>query len=336
MASLDSKARLARKIDAFEREERRILSGEFSGDPAVNVCEWDDLASAVNVAIASGWSETDDVVLRGRRTLLRVTKLLMASILLDSKASLAREIDAFEREERRILSGEIAGDPLGNVCEWDNLASAVNIAISSGWSETDDVVLRGRKALMRVQDEPFALSVALASSADSAGLRRCPLVQTPLKLVSRLSELCQLCQTDVLVDVGAGDGRVVVQAAASSGCRSIGIEISRLSLEMCRDRLQEASRDDALSPSSATPLLNRVEFLRLDFADSTKLQPILRKATVIFLYLMPDNLDLLSPLLEAELKRGATVVSLLHSIPALEPRVTDDGQFLLYKRRWEE
>lgn len=136
--------------------------------------------------------------------------------------------------------------------------------------------------------------------------RLCPLVITPRPLMTSIVSLLAITRDDVFIDLGSGDGRVVVGVSLHSEVgRAVGVEISSLAIEAAETRAQDAG------------VKSRVKFVQGSFADSSFLRPLLAKATCIYCYLMQENLELLSPLLQESLDRGARLVSLEHDIPAL-------------------
>lgn len=52
-----------------------------------------------------------------------------------------------------------------------------------------------------------------------------PFLGTPIQLTQGLFEMANLTNEDILVDLGCGDGRIVIEAAKQYGCRAIGIEL---------------------------------------------------------------------------------------------------------------
>lgn len=74
-----------------------------------------------------------------------------------------------------------------------------------------------------------------------------PFLATPNDLLEPLFAVADLCRDDVLLDVGCGDGRVVVAAALSRSCRAIGIEQSAELAQRAHDRVIEAGLDEVVS-----------------------------------------------------------------------------------------
>ena len=46
-----------------------------------------------------------------------------------------------------------------------------------------------------------------------------------MRIVDPMLELAEIKKTDVLYDMGSGDGRIVIQAAKKYGARAVGIDI---------------------------------------------------------------------------------------------------------------
>jgi len=109
--------------------------------------------------------------------------------------------------------------------------------------------------------------------------------------------LAEVKKTDIVYDLGCGDGRIVIAAAKEFGARAVGIDIDP-------DRIKE-SRENARS-AGVTRL---VKFRHEDLFEAD-----IREATVVTLYLWPwVNLKLREKLLK-ELKPGTRVVSHSHDM----------------------
>ena len=50
-------------------------------------------------------------------------------------------------------------------------------------------------------------------------------VPTPHDVVAKMLKLAKVTKKDVVYDLGCGDGRIVVTAARTIGCRCVGVEI---------------------------------------------------------------------------------------------------------------
>jgi SAM-dependent methyltransferase len=123
-----------------------------------------------------------------------------------------------------------------------------------------------------------------------------PYVPTPTKVVERMLELASVTQVDVIIDLGCGDGRIVIAAARKFGARGLGVDIDPRLIERA-NRLARAAG-----------VAHLVEF-RVQDATQTELSP----ATVVSLYLTPDANELMRPKLEEQLEPGSRVVT--HNYP---------------------
>jgi tRNA G37 N-methylase Trm5 len=134
--------------------------------------------------------------------------------------------------------------------------------------------------------------VKAESSPAAQGQSLAPYVPTPQDVVERMLTLAQVGPKDVVVDLGSGDGRLVVTAAKKFGARGVGIDIDPA-------RIAEGQAN-AIKDGVA----NLVEFRQQD-----ALEADLSKATVVTLYLLSSSNVKLRPRLLSQLKPGARVVS---------------------------
>ncbi|MGF1598328.1 MAG: amino acid adenylation domain-containing protein [Acidimicrobiales bacterium] len=96
---------------------------------------------------------------------------------------------------------------------------------------------------------------------------------TPCDLIADLLAVAAVGPDDVVVDLGCGDGRVLIEAARRYGCRARGVE-----------------RDPALVARSVTAaeqagLHDRIEVIEADLSDESTLSAALDGATVVFAFL---------------------------------------------------
>ena len=117
-------------------------------------------------------------------------------------------------------------------------------------------------------------------------------VPTPQNVVEAMLEMARVTSTDVVYDLGSGDGRIPITAAKKYGARGVGIEIDPFYLR------------DAIDNRAKAGVVDRVTFLNQDLFDAD-----ISDATVVTLFLLPRlNLRLL-PKLKRELKPGTRIVS---------------------------
>jgi precorrin-6B methylase 2 len=119
-----------------------------------------------------------------------------------------------------------------------------------------------------------------------------PYVPTPENVVAEMLKVANVKKTDVVYDLGSGDGRIVVTAAQKYGARGIGYDLNP-------ERIQEANEN-----AKRAGVTDKVAFRQGDL-----FQADLREATVVTLYLLPSVNLKLRPKLFSELKPGTRVVS---------------------------
>ena len=119
-----------------------------------------------------------------------------------------------------------------------------------------------------------------------------PYVTSPAQIVDAMLELAQVKNSDVVYDLGCGDGRIVISAAKKYGARGVGIDINA-------DRIQEARAN-----ARAAGVDGEVVFETKDLFESD-----IRDATVVALYLLPEVNMRLRPRLLSELRPGTRVVT---------------------------
>jgi SAM-dependent methyltransferase len=119
-----------------------------------------------------------------------------------------------------------------------------------------------------------------------------PYVPTPMNVVQAMLDIAKVGADDFIIDLGSGDGRIVIAAAKERGARGFGVEIVP---NLVNDAKREAARQ-AVS--------ERVQF----HAENLFLTDI-GKATVLAVYLYPNILHQLRPRIFEQLKPGVRVVS---------------------------
>jgi SAM-dependent methyltransferase len=117
-----------------------------------------------------------------------------------------------------------------------------------------------------------------------------PYVQTPMEIVERMVRMAEVKQGDYLIDLGSGDGRIVIEAA-KRGARGLGVDLDP-------ELVKLADRNAA-----AAGVQDRAQFAVRDIFETD-----LSGASVVAFYLLPDfNAKLLPKLLA--LKPGTRIVS---------------------------
>jgi protein-L-isoaspartate O-methyltransferase len=138
----------------------------------------------------------------------------------------------------------------------------------------------------------LAAALAARGALAAEGEPFSPFITTPSEVVERMLELAGTSPSDLVVDLGSGDGRIVITAARKFGARGLGIELDRF--------LVARSRQNA----SAADVADRVRFVHGDVLVSD-----ISEATVVTVYLLPNLISKLQPRFIQELQPGARIVS---------------------------
>jgi len=125
-------------------------------------------------------------------------------------------------------------------------------------------------------------------------------VPTPPTLVEKMLDMAGVTPRDFVVDLGSGDVRNVI-AAAKRGARSLGVEYDTNLVQISRRR------------AAAEGVAGRASFVEGDMFEAD-----ISQATVLALFLLPDNLEQLKPKFE-RLRPGTRIVNNGYQIAGWEP-----------------
>jgi hypothetical protein len=137
----------------------------------------------------------------------------------------------------------------------------------------------------------LAATAALAQS-ESPPPRDAPYFPTPQSVVDRMLQLAKVGPEDFVIDLGSGDGRIVLTAVKRYGARGLGIEIEPSLVSQANWYAQREGVGD-----------------RAKFVEQDLFQTDLRPATVLTLYLFRELNIKLAPRILEQLRPGARVVS---------------------------
>jgi SAM-dependent methyltransferase len=175
-------------------------------------------------------------------------------------------------------------------------------------------MLRGRALLADLK----LLSAGLLAAANcllvlpcaplAQELSKLPYVPTPQVVVDEMMKMANVTAKDFVVDLGSGDGRVIINAAQKFKASGLGVDIDAKLVEFANNKAKTEGVAD------------RVKFIAQDMFKTD-----ISRATVVTLYVMPDFMEKLRPKLLAELKPGARIVSHDYHMSQWEP----DRQFSL-------
>jgi hypothetical protein len=141
------------------------------------------------------------------------------------------------------------------------------------------------------------LAMDIASAADLQPVKDAgPYVPSPQSVVSDMLRYADVGKEDFLIDLGSGDGRIVLTAAKVFGARGFGVEIKEDLVKRANDAAQKEGVAD------------RVKFMKQDLFKTD-----ISQASVITMYLLPDTVNLLKDKFLTELRPGTRIVS--HDYP---------------------
>jgi precorrin-6B methylase 2 len=131
-------------------------------------------------------------------------------------------------------------------------------------------------------------------------------VPTPQVLVEKMLDLAEVTPQDYVMDLGSGDGRNII-AAARRGARALGVEYNPDMVELSR---REAEKQG---------VADKAQFVQGDMYEAD-----ISQATVMALFLLPDNLEKLTPKFLG-LKPGSRMVLNGFAVPGWEADVTEQA-----------
>jgi SAM-dependent methyltransferase len=143
-------------------------------------------------------------------------------------------------------------------------------------------------------DSSAACMPARDSQAEAAAMHEAEVLYlpTPHHVVEAMLRLAEVSRTDVVYDLGSGDGRIPIAASRIHGARGVGIDLDGRMIERARCNAREAGVE------------RLVEFRQADLFIAD-----LREATVVTLFLFPEMVHRLLPKLRSELRPGTRIVS---------------------------
>jgi SAM-dependent methyltransferase len=170
----------------------------------------------------------------------------------------------------------------------------------------------------------FAIAILFASLAvaQTPAPKRTPdvvFVPTTDEAVQAMLKLADVKKTDVVYDLGCGDGRIVIAAAKNFGARGVGIDIDPQRIAEARENARKAGVE------------NLVRFEENDLFEAN-----IKDATVVTLFLLTSLNQKLRPKLQADLRPGTRVVSNTFDMgdwkPEKEVEVPGAGESYLSRR----
>ncbi|MDX1388002.1 MAG: methyltransferase domain-containing protein [Acidobacteriota bacterium] len=160
---------------------------------------------------------------------------------------------------------------------------------------------------------PLFLLAVLAAGAGYA--QDVPFLESPEYIVEAMLDLAEVTADDIVYDLGSGDGRIVIAAAATRNATAVGIESDPELIELSNKMAHEAGVTES------------VRFIEGDFFETD-----FSEATVVAIYLYPEVNRKLKPLFLEQLAPGTRIVSHRYEIGGWTPdkriKVGDRNVFL--------
>ncbi|HYT54805.1 MAG TPA: class I SAM-dependent methyltransferase [Verrucomicrobiae bacterium] len=136
------------------------------------------------------------------------------------------------------------------------------------------------------------LSVSWVAASLAQELSKLPYVPTPQIVVDEMLKLANVTAKDFVIDLGSGDGRMIITAARNFKANGLGVDIDAKLVQLSNKQAKADGVDE------------RVKFIEQDMFATD-----ISKATVVTLYVLPDFMEKLRPKLLAELKPGSRIVA---------------------------
>ena len=135
-------------------------------------------------------------------------------------------------------------------------------------------------------------AIAAAQTGQPSRPLDVPYVPTTEEAVKAMLKLAGVKKTDIVYDLGCGDGRIVIEAAKTYGARGVGIDIDPQRIKEARENAKKADVENLVR-----------------FEENDLFKADIHEATVVTLFLL-TNINLkLRPKLLQDLKPGTRVVS---------------------------
>ena len=170
----------------------------------------------------------------------------------------------------------------------------------------------------RVAVAILSLTILAGQNAQLERVPDVPYLPTTEEAVVAMLKLADVKSTDVVYDLGCGDGRIVVAAAKNFGARGVGIDIDPVRIAEAKANAKKAAVENLVQ-----------------FEENDLFQADIHEASVVTLFLLSSVNLKLRPKLLGELKPGTRIVSNTFEMGdwrpdkelTLEQRSDDDGPF---------
>lgn len=130
-------------------------------------------------------------------------------------------------------------------------------------------------------------------------------IPMPQRAIDVLLDELQIDESDVIYDLGCGEGQVLVTAAVRYGIRGVGVEIDPVRIQEAQSKAEQAGVRD-----------------RLTFREADLFESRFEEASIVVLYLLPHLNLRLRPALFHQLQPGTRIVSIDFDMDDWQPEKT--------------
>jgi len=160
----------------------------------------------------------------------------------------------------------------------------------------------------------LAIGCAVLRAQTGDAEKLAPYYPTPDTIVEKMLQLGGLKAGEKMYDLGSGEGRIVIVAAQKFHAEAVGVELDK---DLCK---QSAAKILKLGLDKNAHIVNG-DLLKQNYSS----------ADLVTVYLLPDAVnDLVQPLLDKQLKKGARVVAkdfdFRNWTPEKVENIADDGE----------
>lgn len=129
-----------------------------------------------------------------------------------------------------------------------------------------------------------------------------PIIKTPKEIIDEILQLMDLKKEDTLVDLGSGDGKLLLRAYEQSRCKCFGYDISPIMLIIAN------TKKVIKFPFTKDIIFELKDVFQVDISNSTK----------IYCYLDQKSMDILKNKLMEFVKKGGEIYSYKYGIKEMK------------------
>jgi 16S rRNA A1518/A1519 N6-dimethyltransferase RsmA/KsgA/DIM1 with predicted DNA glycosylase/AP lyase activity len=141
------------------------------------------------------------------------------------------------------------------------------------------------------------------ASAIYSHIKGAPYVPTSNKLLKQIFSQIKINEGDYLIELGSGDGRATRYAVKELGVQGKGIDVNPFLIRW------------------SNFLAKRQKLQHIDFIKEDVFKSDLKKADILYLFLMPEMLGKLRPKFEKELRKGSQIISHGFKVPGFDKKL---------------